>query len=125
MNPQTEQNRTVAQEIAHQLNETSPQAIIQIERIINHLGIEAANDLVEKALEIEAEGGMLTTDGQRRRTPGGVYFHLVREVTPAELHKIIWAPPPPRPARSKPAAGSPQQAARPPARPARPVGFPW
>jgi hypothetical protein len=118
-----ESNREAAREIARQLKEISPQAMIQIERIINHLGVDTANELLEKALDIEAEGGMLTTDGQRRRTPGGVYFHLVREITPAELHRIIWAPTPGHPARPRPQKDQ-QSQPKPPPRP-RPAGFAW
>lgn len=131
MNPQLESNHLAAREIARQLKEISPQAIVQIERIINHLGVEAAYDLLRKALEVEAQGGLPTADGTGRRTPGGVYFHLVREVTPPELRKIIWAPTPGRPAKPK-GQGQGQQRqdqgqqrpARPSAPPPRP-GFPW
>jgi hypothetical protein len=122
-----ETNRIAAREIARQLKEISPQAMIQIERIINYLGVDTAHELLQKALQIEDEGGMLTTDGKRRRTPGGVYFHLVREATPAEIHRVIWAPTPGHPARPKPQQqprGEQQPAVKPPPRP-RPAGFAW
>lgn len=117
-----ESNRVAARDIARQLKEVSPQAMIQIERIINHLGVDTAYELLEKALAIEAEGGMLTADGKRRRTPGGVYFQLVREATPAEMHRIIWAPTPGRSARPK-VPKDQQNQHKPPRH--RPSGFAW
>ncbi len=35
--------------------------------------------LLSQTLEVEAQGGMLVMNGTRRRTPGGVFFHLVRQ----------------------------------------------
>jgi len=56
------------------------------------LGEEKALAILEETLKIEAEDGMLTDDGQRRRTKGGVYFKLVKnQTTPKERGKIFGA----------------------------------
>lgn len=88
-----------ATDIARKLGENNPQAIIQIERIVHHLGLETAQSTLKEALAVEAEGGLLTDDQKRRRTPGGVFFYLVRGRTPPELRSTIW--PAHRPASQK------------------------
>lgn len=90
MNHPSEANPGVAADIARQLNESNPQAIVQIERIVHHLGVELAYAALQEALAAEAGGGMLTDDKKRRRTAGGVFFYLVRGRTPPELRQIIW-----------------------------------
>ncbi len=81
---------TVAWEIARQLGETQQQPVVQIRRTIRIMGEETAVDLLRQTLEVEAQGGMLTNDGTRRRTPGGVYFHLLKQrVGPKEFFKIF------------------------------------
>ena len=65
-----------AADIAAQLQETHPPAILQIRRIVEQIGMEAAYVCLQKALAVEAEGGMLTADNKQRRTPGGTYFYL-------------------------------------------------
>lgn len=37
--------------------------------------------LFDRVVEIESAGGMMTGNGARRRTAGGVFFHLVRTDT--------------------------------------------
>ena len=69
---------TAAADIAAQLQETHPPAILQIRRIVEQIGLEAAYVCLQKALAVEANGGMLTADNKQRRTPGGAYFHIVR-----------------------------------------------
>lgn len=79
-----------AEDIAAQLQETHPAAILQIRRIIEQIGVEAAYEFLQKTLEVEAEGGMLTYDKKQRRTPGGTFFYIVRgQVTP-EIRRILW-----------------------------------
>jgi CspA family cold shock protein len=68
----------VAAEIADQLGETEDQPRAQIERIVQHLGVDTALAWLQETLEIEAQGGMWLGDGSRRKTPGGVYFKLVQ-----------------------------------------------
>jgi phosphorylated adapter RNA export protein len=50
-----------------------------LRQILRTLGPARTIDLLTEALQVEAAGGMLTKDGSRRRTPGGVFFQLVKE----------------------------------------------
>ena len=68
--------RAATGEIAKTLNEP---LVGLVNRVVWHLGIEQAQTFLQQALEIEAQGGMMIADGQRRRTPGGVFFKLVKD----------------------------------------------
>jgi hypothetical protein len=48
-------------------------------KVLRTIGQERCQALFTEACTIEANGGMLTADGTRRRTPGGTFFHLVRQ----------------------------------------------
>lgn len=84
--------------VAAQLNETNPGALTQIARIVERMGDEFVATAVADTLRIEAEGGQMTEDKQRRRTTGGVFFYLVRGRITAEDRKVLF-PRPPRPAK--------------------------
>ncbi|MCL4299617.1 MAG: hypothetical protein KJ077_28025 [Anaerolineae bacterium] len=46
------------------------------------MGEERVQNLLEQTQQIEAEGnGMLTEDGSRQRTKGGIFFKLVKNQT--------------------------------------------
>ena len=96
-----EEIATAATDIAAQLQETHPPAILQIRRIIEQIGLEAAYACLQKALEVEAQGGMLTANNKQRRTPGGTYFYIVRGQLTPEQRQILW-PPPQWPSRTRP-----------------------
>jgi hypothetical protein len=81
---------TAANDIAAQLQESHPPAILQIQRIIERIGIAAAYDFLQQTLAVEAEGGMLIENGKRRRTPGGVYFYIVRGKVTPEIRQALW-----------------------------------
>lgn len=68
--------------IADELAETGRGQRWQIAQIVQHLGADRALSLLAKVQEIESTGGMLVTSGKRRRTPGGVFFHLAAETAP-------------------------------------------
>jgi hypothetical protein len=68
-------------------------AIAQIERVVQHLGADAALALLQETLEVEAGGGTWLPDGSRRRTPGGVFFQLVKGRAPHEVRSLIWPQP--------------------------------
>ena len=66
------------QEIAAQLGETERGPLGQAGRVVGRLGVDRARAFLTWTQEIEAAGGLMLPDGSRRRTPGGVFFHLVR-----------------------------------------------
>ena len=74
-------------EIAKQLNEPNTELI---GKIVNAIGIERVNEYLQKTLTIEAESGMMTRDGERRRTPGGGFFYVVKDnLSKAEQKQIF------------------------------------
>jgi len=74
----------LARGIAAVLGETLPPPIRLITRIVDRLGPARARALLGQALTVEAQGGLTLPDGTRR-TPGGVFFSLVR--TSAEINR--------------------------------------
>ncbi len=65
-----------AQDIADILAEPN---VALVKRVIRVIGGTRAEAFVNDALRLEGEGGMLTEDKSRRRTPGGTFFALVRQ----------------------------------------------
>ncbi len=79
-----------AQLIAEQLGETAEESRAQIYRTVKRLGIEQALSFLQQTHEIETQGGRMVSDGSRRRTPGGVFFLLIKERVPVETTKHIF-----------------------------------
>src|SRR5262249_24957418 len=71
----------LAAEIAEALGETEEQPRATILRVVERLGAETARAFLREAQAIEAVGGQWLGDGSRKRTPGGVFFRLVRDGT--------------------------------------------
>jgi len=67
----------LARGISAVLGETMPPPARTITRAVDCLGPDRARALLVQALTVEAQGGLTLPDG-RRRTLGGVFFHLVR-----------------------------------------------
>jgi hypothetical protein len=99
----------LAHEIAEMLTEKNTW---QIRKVVNVIGAERARAFFQQTLAIEAEGGMLVTSGKRQRTPGGVFFYLVRKNVSAEERKAIFAR-----TKKKKAGGRPQPPGEPPVKP--------
>src|SRR5689334_25261864 len=73
-------------------------------QVVRTLGMDRTAAILAETLTCEANGGMLIKDGTRRRTPGGVFFQLVKErATPQERRRLF-----PRPA-PQPGQGQPQR----------------
>jgi hypothetical protein len=86
--PTKPQDPIVAQ-IATTLGETESVPLMHIRRIVQTLGPDRALELLNQAVAVESQGGLMLLDGSRRRTLGGVFFRLVREQTaPAECSRI-------------------------------------
>jgi hypothetical protein len=88
----------VAKGIAKQLGETEKLPRSQIARIIRFCGVAFAEQTLQEALAVEANGGMLTASGDRGRTPGGVFFFLAQEKMTKKQRYQVFAPRQPKPA---------------------------
>lgn len=71
--------RDAIQQISTTLNETDEQPMRHITRTVELLGYEWALTLLADVAHIEANGGMMLSDGTRRRTVGGVFFYLLKQ----------------------------------------------
>ena len=96
-----------AEKLAEALQEPK-QALLA--KVLRTLGQERCLAIFTEACTIEASGGMLTRAGDRRRTPGGTFFHLVRQQCSKQERARLFP---------YPSAKQPQQPA-PPARPDAP-----
>lgn len=88
-------------EIADALSEPNTE---MIGKIIAVIGEDRARDFLRRALEVEAGGGLMIKNGKRRRTPGGVFFHLVRGGLTAKDRRQLW----PQDYKKKPAVVKPE-----------------
>ena len=73
--------QALAVEITNMLGETAPDPVGQIARAVDRLGPAQARAFLARVQEIEAGGGRMLPDGSRRRTPGGLFFLLLRQST--------------------------------------------
>jgi PHAX RNA-binding domain len=79
--------------IAETLGETEawPKRLIHV--IVKHIGTDQALAFLHEAQEVEQKGGLMLPDGSRRRTPGGVFFRLVRTTGPESVRSLgMWKP---------------------------------
>ena len=66
-----------------------------LKQVLKLLGPDRTHTILTETLHCEANGGMLTKDGTRRRTPGGVFFQLVRQqASPQERRRLFPSPQP-------------------------------
>lgn len=66
-------------ELIRTLKEKHKAPKLRLAKIIGVCGIDFCRDILAQTQEIEAQGGMLTEKGDRRRTIGGVFFRLAKE----------------------------------------------
>ncbi|XP_059059645.1 phosphorylated adapter RNA export protein [Achroia grisella] len=65
----------IANDIAEKLSEEKKDLVV---RIVQVIGAHKAVELYKETQRVEADGGMLVVNGARRRTPGGIYFFLLK-----------------------------------------------
>jgi hypothetical protein len=61
-------------------------------RVLRTLGQERCAAILADTLTTEAHGGMLSKSGARRRSPGGVFFELVKERCSGKERHRLFAP---------------------------------
>ncbi|KAL1431101.1 hypothetical protein MTO96_014493 [Rhipicephalus appendiculatus] len=77
----------VAADIAARLEETNAELV---ERVVQVLGVARSRKLLGMTEDIEATGGLLIRNKSRRRTPGGVFFFLVKANTTKEEADMVF-----------------------------------
>lgn len=83
-------SNTLVNEIAKRLQEKESKPIGQIRKIFEICGEEFANLMVDNAVLLYQNEGILTQQGDRKRTLGGVFFYLVRGSIPTDLSEEIF-----------------------------------
>lgn len=58
--------------------------------VVTYLGVKRSKEFLAQTLKIEERGGMSVHSGQRRRTPGGVFFYLVKQNIDFEVLKELF-----------------------------------
>lgn len=74
----TSKQRKSFEAIAEALGETEKVPLRELEAIVQVCGVSFAQALLKETEEIEAAGGLMTGDGKKRRSKGGVFFYLAR-----------------------------------------------
>lgn len=88
--PQTQPLSPRAIALAKQLGETTFHVVQQLERCLLVLGAATVDELLAETEQIEQGDGLLTADGKRRRTKGGVFLYLARGRCTPEQRAIIF-----------------------------------
>ncbi|GBE61235.1 ankyrin repeat domain containing protein, putative [Babesia ovata] len=70
-------NRVLASTIAVALQEPNSD---QIYRCVTRIGADLSKTVFDLTMQIERNGGVLTADGSRKRTSGGIFFTCLREL---------------------------------------------
>jgi hypothetical protein len=82
-----------ARAIAERLHETAQrEARVTIWRLVRWCGEERALAWLAEAERIEVGGGLTVASGERRRSLGGIFFHLAKGATTARERALIWPP---------------------------------
>jgi hypothetical protein len=71
-------------------------------KVLRTLGMDRTTAILAETLQCEANGGMLTQDGTRRRTPGGVFFQLVKQQATQQERRRLFPRPAPQPGQRQP-----------------------
>ena len=87
--------------LAEVLQESNRPLLTQVLRTLGH---DRCSTVLADTLTCEANGGMLTKDGSRRRTPGGVFFQLVRERATSQERRRLFPQPPSQHGQGQPQA---------------------
>ncbi|XP_055917339.1 phosphorylated adapter RNA export protein [Eupeodes corollae] len=80
----------IAREMANKLFEEKDELLV---RIVEVIGPDLAVEMFKETQRIERDGGMMILNGKRRRTPGGVFFFLLKNhdrITPDEMKLIFY-----------------------------------
>ena len=86
----TAKQRKFIQQIVDELEESEKVPLRQIETLVRFCGPQFVQALLDETLELEAGDGLMTSDGSRRRSKGGVFFYLARYRIAPELRRLVY-----------------------------------
>ncbi|MCD4685139.1 MAG: hypothetical protein K8S97_04295 [Anaerolineae bacterium] len=86
----TARSRRTVEDIIATLEEEEKVPLRQIEAIVRFCGGQFAQALLDETLMIEEGDGLMTADGTRRRSTGGVFFYLARYRMSPDLRKLVY-----------------------------------
>ncbi len=72
------------------LDETDGKPTRQLEMMVRLCGSSFVQAILDEALALDAAGGLMTLDGKRRRSKGGVFFFLAHNRVSAPVRHIIF-----------------------------------
>jgi len=86
----TSKQKKAVEAFCAELEEKDGKPTRQIEMMVRLCGSSFVQVIVEEALELEAAGGLMTLDGKRRRSKGGVFFYLAHNRVSAPVRHIVF-----------------------------------
>lgn len=90
MKMQPDEIEVYTKEVAAQLGESAETPVQQIARMLEQVGRDFVAELLAEVEKIEADGGLMTDDGSRRRTKGGVFFYLAKGKLPPDARQVVF-----------------------------------
>lgn len=130
--PHEPSHAEVATMIADHLGEKEETARQEILRIVKALGRTQSRTFLSYALQMEEHGGMMTANGSRRRTVGGIFFHLAYTMGKPKQGMVLQKPvsnrTPKKERKKNPELGTPRPEATPKAKQPAPqpaIAFTW
>jgi RNA recognition motif-containing protein len=94
--------KAYTEELITRLGETETDPKRQLQNLVQFCGPHFAEVLLEETYDVEQGEGLLVRDGTRRRTTGGVFFHLARQYLANKMQKtIFYVKPTERPKKDK------------------------
>merc|ERR1712037_500687 len=74
------------EEVAERLKEDKEEMMVEL---VKAVGRKVVWEFFKDTQKVEREGGMVISNGARRRTPGGVMLHLLRKTERPELKEKL------------------------------------
>lgn len=86
----TSKQKKAVETFCEVLGETDGKPTRQIEMMVRLCGVSFVQAILDEALALDEAGGLMTLDGKRRRSKGGVFFFLAHNRVSAPVRHIIF-----------------------------------
>jgi thiamine pyrophosphate-dependent acetolactate synthase large subunit-like protein len=86
----TSKQKKAVEAFCAELGEKDGKPTRQIEMLVRLCGSAFVQAIISEALAVDAAGGLMTLDGKRRRSKGGVFFFLAHNRVSAPVRHIVF-----------------------------------